>query len=183
METRRLKWVVTLALLVAVAFAAVVSASGPDAPGADLSILDRPATGADRLSEKILAGTAGEVIADPSATRHLGTYSGHEYYVAPAANDQLCLIDRDDAEGSTGLMCGERSEPEAGMWMGGMDDQGREVVVMLVPDGYDTAAPSNPGAVADATRVEDNHAFFVMRDATSIELRGPDKRDVTVEVP
>jgi hypothetical protein len=182
MATRRSKRVVALALPAALAFAAVVVASNPDAPGTDLSILDRPATGADRLSEKILAGTAGEVIADPSAARHLGTYRGHEYYVAPA-NDQLCLIDRDDAEGSTGLLCSRRSELEAGMWMGGMDDQGRQVVVMLVPDGYDTAAPSNAGAVADATPVEDNHAFFVTRDATTIALRGPDKREVAVEIP
>lgn len=109
----------------------------------ELSVLDRPATPADRLPARVLArlsGRDGHRRADPASVRLATEVGGQRLFVVPIGPDGVCLVvsNPDRSQGST---CGARSTltDRGAIALSGSDDGVRYHYAALVGDGFDTA--------------------------------------------
>ena len=148
--------------LVAVAIAAFISPGADDAEGigsftgGTVSILERPATPADRLPERVLNSPFPETQLNGVENARLAqTASGRGVFVAPGKGDKMCLIVMfGDAVGAT---CGDRRAlANIPIYLARPNGNGTQDVVGLVADGVTS--------VGDARVIANT---FAMNDAQS----------------
>ena len=158
------------AALAAVAFAVFISPSADDAEGVGsftsdaVSILQRPATAADRLPRRVISSpfTEGQLNGAENA-RFSQVASDRRIFVAPGKGDQVCLIVLfGDAVGAT---CGDRRALEnIPIYLARPNGDGTQDVVGLVADGV--TAVGDARVVANTFAIENAQSgMFEMHSA------------------
>lgn len=140
---------------------------------AKISLLDRPATQADRLPESVTSSPLVDSFPDPSAARLAFDSDGRQIYVVPGAGDSLCRV----VVTGTGLSqrvvtgCPSRElvleDPPVLTYQ---EDEGAAVLaVAVVPDGYDSATTTE-----GTSPIKNNVVSAVLKPGTSsIDITGP----------
>lgn len=148
------------------------------------SVLHRKRMASDTLDRKLLGGPFAAEVKDASAARYVGSFEGSDYYLVPARRRRLCVVDRDNLNGTTGGNCADRPRPPIGYWLGSLTPDGNRKVVTIIPDGY-TKVMISGGQPLKRSSIKNNTLYLLLRATrqTTVVLSGPGGQPITFVFP
>ncbi|MBM7845162.1 hypothetical protein [Herpetosiphon giganteus] len=145
--------------------------SGKELPQPHIAILQRPMTNRDKLPEGFQQLPVNDRLQDVSRVRLAIADAERHYYIAPAINDELCLLSTSGS--GEQLMASGTCEKSArlatsGIYLGETDASGLVKVAMIVPDGV-TAIRTDQGNIYD---VKNNVALIPASSPKTLQFVG-----------